>query len=155
MSLAELLTPQGILLDVRISSSKRLLEKIASLFSAVSHTLLDERDLFEALCERERMGTTALGNGVAIPHARIDNLDDSRGVIIRLKKGLSFDAPDEQPVDLFIGLAVPKTCTDNHSQILYDLANHLKQAPFRAGLREAKSATQLLKFLRHWDIDST
>ncbi len=150
MALAELLTPQRITLDVQLSSRKRLLEHLAAQLTRTDNSQLDERDLFEALCEREHLGSTALGHGVAIPHARLNGLDDSRASIIRLRTPLDYDSPDGKPVDLIIGLAVPQACTGNHLRILSELASCLQEQAFRAGLRNAATAAETLDFLQHW-----
>ncbi len=150
MALAELLTPQRITLDAQLSSRKRLLEHLAKQLTGTDNTDLDERDLFEALCEREHLGSTALGHGVAIPHARLIGLDDSRASVVRLRSALDYDSPDGKPVDLVIGLAVPQACTDSHLRILSDLASCLQQEDFRVGLRKAATAAVLIDFLQHW-----
>jgi len=150
MVLAELLTPQRIALDMRLNSRKRLLERLAKQLTNSDSNALDERDFFEALCERERLGSTALGHGVVIPHARLQGLDDSRASFIRLSTPLEYESPDGKAVDLVIGLAVPQACTDSHLRILSQLASYLQLEDFRAGLRQATSAVKLLDFLQHW-----
>ncbi len=150
MALSELLTPQRIALNSRLSSRKRLLEQLSRQLTKSDSNTLDERDLFEALCERERLGSTALGHGVAIPHARLEGLDDSRAAFIRLSTALDYETPDGQPVDLVIGLAVPQACTDSHLRILSELAGCLQLEDFRDGLRQAGNAAELLDFLQHW-----
>lgn len=150
MALADLLTPQRISLDVRLHSRKRMLERLAAQLADADGVALDQRALFEALCERERLGSTALGHGVAIPHARVDGLDDSLASILRLSKPLDYDTPDGQPVDLIVGLVVPQACTDSHLRILSELAGCLQEEDFRAGVRQAGNAAELLDFLQHW-----
>lgn len=150
MALADLLTPERIVLNVRLSSRKRMLERLASQLADSNTVALDERGLFEALCERERLGSTALGHGVAIPHARLEGIDDSRATLLRLVSPLDYETPDQQPVDLIIGLVVPEACTDSHLRILSELATCLQESDFRDGLRNASNAAEVLDFLQHW-----
>jgi len=152
MSLADLLTPQRITLDIQLSSRKRLLEHLSKQLTKSDNLVLDERDFFEALCEREQLGSTALGHGVAIPHARLDGLDDSRACMVRLSTALNFDAPDNQPINLVIGIAVPQSCTDNHVRVVDELATCLSDENFRIGLYDAPTAAVILDFIQHWQV---
>ena len=107
--------------DVDIQSKKRLLEVIAELLSG-QNPQLDVIEIFEKLIERERLGSTGLGKGIALPHARITNLEQAQAVFIRLQDGIDFDSIDNQPVDLVVALLVPVDANEQHLKILAGLA---------------------------------
>lgn len=107
--------------DVDIQSKKRLLEVIAELLSG-QNPQLDVTEIFEKLIERERLGSTGLGKGIALPHARITNLEQAQAVFIRLQDGIDFDSVDNQPVDLVVALLVPVDANEQHLKILAGLA---------------------------------
>lgn len=92
---------------------------------------------------REQLASTAIGHGVAIPHGRVDFLDDSRGAFLRLAEPVDFGAADGQPVDLVLAMAVPEHSTQTHLQQLAELAEHFSDADFRTRLRDAGDATEL------------
>ena len=118
---SDLLSPGRILAGVRINSKKRLLEFI-SVTLARKNKELNSREIFESLCAREHLGSTALGNGVAIPHGRISGTDGVEALFLQLSKPLAFDADDGKPVDLIFALAVPRQCTEDHSKLLSGIA---------------------------------
>jgi PTS system nitrogen regulatory IIA component len=146
MQLADVLTADRIRVDLTVSSKKTLLEKMASLLSKDSSSG-GERQIFESLCQRERLGSTGLGNGVAIPHGRVGTQTDIVGAIVRLKKPIDFDAPDHEGVDLFFALAIPEQCTETHHQLLSDMAAFFQDQARLTVLREAQSPEDLLKLL--------
>ncbi len=148
--IAPLLTPDTTLLDMSFSSKKKLFEHAAELF-AQSHGL-KSNDIFTSLFERERLGSTALGCGIAIPHGRIKGLKDAGGVFYRLKTPLEFDAPDNQPVSLCFILLVPKDANERHLQILGELAQLFGDDAMREKLLGAATAADLIALLGAWTI---
>lgn len=146
MELAEILAPDRVAVDNTASSKKSLLEKAAKLL-AQAPDAAPERDIFESLCQRERLGSTGLGHGVAIPHGRVDQQKSVTGALIRLQKGIDFDSPDSEPVDLFFALIVPSECTDAHLKLLAGIAERFGDAGQRERFRQAESASDLLKLI--------
>ena len=146
--IAPLITPDTILLDVTFTSKKKLFEHAAELF-AQTHGL-KASDVFTSLFERERLGSTALGYGIAIPHGRIKGLKDASGAFYRLKTPLEFDAPDNQPVSLCFILLVPKDANERHLQILGELAQLFGDEAMRASMLGAATPSELTALLDSW-----
>ncbi len=136
--------PEGILETGRISigdpasSKKRILEQAARLLAGDDEEPNAEL-VFERLLERERLGSTGLAGGVALPHARMPGLDDSRGAFLQLASPVEFDALDGQPVDLVFALLVPQQATEEHLHLLAKLAAMFNEEPLRMRLREAEA----------------
>lgn len=146
MQLVDVLASERIAVDISVSSKKTLLEKAARLLAAAPGSA-SARDIFDSLCQRERLGSTGLGHGVAIPHGRVDNQQDVSGAMIRLKSPIDFDAPDHEKVDLFFALAVPGQCTDTHLRLLAEMAERLGRASQRDKLRTIGDPDELLRVL--------
>lgn len=146
MLISDLLSPERIRCDVHSSSKKRLLETISEELARNSDGL-DEREIFESLCARERLGSTGLGGGVAIPHGRIKGSNIVHASFIRLKKPLSFDAIDGKPVDLLFALAVPENCGEDHLKLLAQVAELFSDPELLQQLREAEGSVGLHKLL--------
>jgi len=123
MKLSEILSPDCIRLDSDATSKKRALE-FASQLLADKDEGLSPREVFDCLIAREKLGSTGLGQGVAIPHGRIAGLDKTIGVFLRLPRGVDFDAPDNEPVDLVFALLVPEESTEEHLQVLASIASY-------------------------------
>lgn len=138
MGIAELLTPDRVVCDVGVGSKKRVLELLSSLMADVAPGLT-EREIFNGLLARERLGSTGLGKGIAIPHGRFEHVDSAVGAVIKLTKGVDFDSVDGESVDLVFALMVPKEATDEHLQLLASLAEMFSSAEFLTQLREAAS----------------
>jgi PTS system nitrogen regulatory IIA component len=134
MSLSELVTPSCIRLDVAAGSKKRALEEAARQLGACPSAPEPEQ-IFERLLERERLGSTGLANGVALPHARMGGIDRAYGVFLRLETPVDFDALDGQPVDLMFALLVPEQATDEHLDLLAALARLFADAGLCQQLR--------------------
>ncbi len=141
--LEEILTPEHIFLDLVATSKKRILEKISNLLEAELN--LSWRLIFEAFFSREKLGTTGIGGGIAIPHARIHGLKQAICVFVRLDSPISFQAIDEQPVDLLFALLVPEASTEVHLQLLSELATKFTQKNFCDALRLAKDSQRVLE----------
>jgi nitrogen PTS system EIIA component len=104
--------------------------------------------VFERLLERERLGSTGLGHGVALPHARVKEVSEVLGAFIRTARGVDYDASDGEPVDLAFALLVPETATEEHLQLLAHLAGRFSEAATRANLRKADSPAAILDLLK-------
>jgi len=129
-------------IDVSVSSKKKLLEYLGQLISSqLSASSAD--DIFDRLLNRERLGSTGIGEGIAIPHCRLKECDKAFGVLLRLQQPIDFDAIDRQPVDLVFALLVPEEATDEHLQVLSMLARNFSDEQFRQALRNAPDARQL------------
>lgn len=148
MQLSDVLTADRVLLDLTVSSKKTLLEKMATLLAKDGNSA-SEREIFESLCQRERLGSTGLGHGVAIPHGRVFGQNEMVGALIRLKKPIPFDAPDHAPVDVLFALAIPEECSDTHRQLLSDLAEHFKDPAHLASIRQAPHSESVLELMSH------
>lgn len=143
-----LLQPGNVLVDVDTTSKKRLFEQAGQLFQS-SHDV-SAGEVFDSLFSREKLGSTALGYGIAIPHGRIKHLKETACAFIRLKTPTEFDAPDGQPVDLVFILLAPAAATDIHLQILGELAAMFSDEDFRAKLRGAADAAELHRLITEW-----
>ena len=144
MPLKGILNPQAVMLDDDSPSKKRLLERAAELLAAGDQTFAES--IFERLLERERLGSTGLAGGVALPHARMPGVSEAIGAFIRLGDAIEFDALDGQPVDLVFALMVPEEATEEHLQLLAELARMFNDADTRERLRNG-STEQVLDLL--------
>ncbi|MDP2831788.1 MAG: PTS IIA-like nitrogen regulatory protein PtsN [Pseudomonadota bacterium] len=143
-----LLTLANIQSECETSSKKRLFEQAAQLVQASRSVPAGE--VFESLFSREKLGSTALGYGIAIPHGRIKHLNETACAFLRLKTPIDFDAPDGEPVDLVFVLLAPAAATDVHLQILGELAAMFSDETFRALLRAAPDAATLHRLITEW-----
>ncbi len=130
------------------TSKKRLFEQASQLVQD-SHAV-SAAEVFESLFAREKLGSTALGYGIAIPHGRIKHLKETACAFLRLKTPIEFDAPDNQPVDLVFVLLAPAAATDMHLQILGELAAMFSDENFRTSLRAAPDAASLHRLIGEW-----
>ena len=134
---------QGIAyFDAPGNSKKRALENIAN-FISENISSIDSEELFEQLTAREKLGSTPIGKGVAIPHCRNAHIENSIICPVKLKQAIDFDANDGQAVDLLFVLLVPEHCNEEHLQILSELAKLMNEAEFRNQLRKADSQESL------------
>jgi PTS system nitrogen regulatory IIA component len=147
--IAELLPLANIALDIDVSSKVRLFEATGALFAASSG--LDAGMVASSLAAREKLGSTGLGQGIAIPHGRIKGLKEARGAFLRLKQPVPFDAPDGKPVSQVFVLLVPELATDLHLQLLSELAQMFSERTFRERLAAATSAADLVNLFRAWE----
>ena len=147
--IAELLPPANIALDLDVASKSRLFEAAGTLFAANSG--LDAGTVAASLTAREKLGSTGLGQGVAIPHGRIKGLKSARGAFVRLKHPVPFDAPDGKPVSQVFVLLVPEQATDLHLQLLSELAQMFSEKPFRERLAAVGDANDLVALFRAWE----
>lgn len=148
IAIADLLCPDRLLLGSTATSKKRALEHLSELMASADEAF-SQGTVFDSLLVRERLGTTGLGFGVAIPHARHPGTTHAVGAFMRLSQPIDFDAPDREPVDLFFGLLVPEDYTDEHVQILAQLAELFSDEAIRAALRSAADKDEVLGLIGH------
>ena len=145
MTITALLSPDRIFINAEITSKKRLLEFIADQVS--SQFEINQTTLFCNLLDRERLGSTGLGKGFAVPHARLANLKEAVGMFIKLDHPVNFEAPDNQPVDLVFAIIIPEQATDQHLQILSALARVFSQAEVCEAIRNANASEEVVKLI--------
>jgi PTS system nitrogen regulatory IIA component len=152
MHLVDLLAPARIRANASATSKKRLLELIAATLNEGSQDTELERRIYDGLCARERLGSTGLGRGVAIPHGRITGLAAPVGAFLRLGEPLPFDAADGQPVDLVFALVVPEHFSQQHLLLLSQLAEMFSDSDFCMRLRGCRADAALHTALSDWQI---
>ncbi|MDP2882927.1 MAG: PTS IIA-like nitrogen regulatory protein PtsN [Azonexus sp.] len=140
--LTNLLSTDQVLLDLEASSKKRVFEQAGMLFE--NRLGLARSIIFDSLFAREKLGSTGLGQGVAIPHGRIKGLKQAVGAFLRLATPVPFDSPDGRPVDLLFVLLVPEQATEQHLQILSELAQNFSDRVFREKLHVAPDAAAVV-----------
>jgi PTS system nitrogen regulatory IIA component len=146
--LGKLLSLPNVVLDLEVASKKRVFEQVGLMFENSSQ--IARSRVYDSLFAREKLGSTGLGQGVAIPHGRIKGLKDALGAVVRLKPPIPFDAPDGQPVGLIFVLLVPDRATDAHLQILSELAQMFSDRAFRERLLAAPTAAELHQLITYW-----
>jgi len=149
---AKLLPADNVLLDLQVSSKKRLFEQVGLMFE--NHNGIARSLVFDSLFARERLGSTGLGQGVAIPHGRIKGLKDALGAFVRLAQPVPFDAPDGKPVTLLFVLLVPEQATEKHLQILSELAQMFSDRALRDAMSGAADAAALHQLIASWQPDA-
>ncbi len=153
MKLDTLVSQNSVLCRADINSKKRALEVIAEVLALESGTD-DPLAIFQLLTEREKLGSTSLGHGVALPHARTSLCDHAIGAFVKLNKGIDFDSPDHKPTDLLFALMVPEHYTDEHLKLLAGLASLFNDKNFCQRLRESNDPLDLYNTLNSWQITS-
>lgn len=147
----DLITPDRIVSNGDARSRKRALELLAEALSHSTTSHLGQAEAFASIIGRERLGTTGVGHGVAIPHGRLAGLDIIIGAFVQLAEPVDFEAPDERPVDLLFGLLVPEHCTDEHLDTLAALAEMFSDDDFCTALRQAGSRERIYHLLVEGD----
>jgi PTS system nitrogen regulatory IIA component len=146
--LASILPESQVLVGVEATSKKRAFEEAGLLFENLHG--LSRALITDSLFARERLGSTGLGHGVAIPHGRIKGLKAPMAAVLQLAQPIGFDAPDEQPVGLLIFLLVPEAATQKHLEILSEIAELLSDAGLRERIKAAASVEELYGLIAHW-----
>ena len=146
MKLEDVLSPALTLCDAPGGSKKRIIEFLAGIFSDANSEIAPE-ELYDLLWERERLGSTGIGDGVAIPHCRLPGISKATAVFLKLNEKVDFDAIDDQPVDLVFALIVPDGESDQHLQTLSQLAEIFMDADSCGRLRGATTSQQLFNTL--------
>jgi len=140
--ISTLLKPEYVLLDLDARSKDELFGEIANRLAATLD--LTPKDITKSLAQREQLGSTGLGQGVAIPHGRIKQLKQAAGVFVRTHTAVPFDAPDNEPVRLLFVLLVPEHATDLHLQILSELAQLFSDRTLRERLLQTQDVQQVI-----------
>lgn len=151
MQLSDIITPDRVIAQMPASSKKRAFETISKLLADHSDTSLNASEIFDTLIARERLGTTAIDHGVAIPHGRVNNCEQTIGVFVQLSEGIDCDAMDRKKVNLLFALLVPEQSTDEHLQLLGRLAQMFSSTELREELHKAKDSQTLYDLLINWD----
>lgn len=146
--LSQILPPSQVLVSVDATSKKRAFEEAGLLFENMHG--LNRALITDSLFARERLGSTGLGHGVAIPHGRIKGLKAPMAAVFQLATPIGFDAPDEQPVALLIFLLVPEAATQKHLEILSEIAEMLSDVALRGQLTGSADALQLHGLIHAW-----
>lgn len=145
MDLSDLVKPQGVLSGVKAGSKKQLLQVLSE--KAAEITGLPERDIFETVLQRERLGSTGTGNGIAIPHGKLKNAKSITGIFARLEKPVDFEAFDDEPVDIVFLLLAPEHAGADHLKALSRIARILRDPDMVSKLRATPDAAALYSFL--------
>ncbi|OJF90527.1 PTS IIA-like nitrogen regulatory protein PtsN [Pararhizobium antarcticum] len=145
MALAGLLQQNAIIPAMKANSKKQLLQELASRASKI--TDLSEREIFDVILQRERLGSTGVGNGIAIPHGKLPTLTSIIGIFARLESPVDFEALDDQPVDLVFLLLAPEGAGADHLKALSRIARVLRDQDMVAKLRGSNSASAIYAFL--------
>ena len=145
MALADLLHQDAIIPALRANSKKQLLQELAAKASKL--TGLPEREIFDVVLQRERLGSTGVGNGIAIPHGKLASIKSIAGIFARLEAPVEFEALDDQPVDLVFLLLAPEGAGADHLKALSRIARVLRDQDLVAKLRATESASAIYAFL--------
>jgi len=149
MSLISKILPlENILVDAESGSKKRVFERVGLLFE--NSQSIARSQVFDSLFAREKLGSTGLGQGVAIPHGRIKNLRDAVAAFVKTDNPIPFDAPDGAPVDMIFVLLVPERATDLHLQLLGELAQMFSNADFREQLLASDDPAAIHQMFTDW-----
>ncbi len=146
MNLDTLISSNAVISNPEIKSKKRALELLAEHLAtdatqaSQSGEAIDPLTIFQLLIEREKLGSTSMGHGVALPHARTDLTDTAIGAFLKLDNGIDFDSPDDQKTDLVFALLVPEHYTDEHLKILAELASRFSDENYCKSLRDTNDS---------------
>ena len=145
MQIADLLSPEGVFAALKVQGKKQLLQELSARAAPLVH--VPERRVYETLNERERLGTTGVGQGIAIPHGRLADLEKIVGVFVRLDTPIDYDAVDKQPIDLVFMLLAPEGAGADHLKALARVSRLLRNQAACEKLRAANSAEALYAIL--------
>ncbi|PSC04065.1 PTS IIA-like nitrogen-regulatory protein PtsN [Alsobacter soli] len=145
MPLSDFLTPEAVIPALRANNKKQALQELAEKASALSG--LPERDLFETLLQRERLGSTGIGHGIAIPHGKLAKAPKLFGLFARIEKPIDFEALDGEPVDLVFLLVAPEAAGADHLKALARVARVLREPSVTSKLRSASDAAAIYAIL--------
>jgi len=146
--LAAILPAQNVQVDVEATSKKRLFEQAGLMFE--NHQGVARAVVTDNLFARERLGSTGLGHGVAIPHGRIKGLKNPLAAVLRVQQAIGFDAPDDEPVSLLIVLLVPEAATQRHLEILSEIAEMLSEKDLRERLKTETDPAVVHRLISDW-----
>ncbi len=146
--IAQLLPESNVIVDLDVTSKKRVFEQAGLLFENTLH--IARSQVFDSLFAREKLGSTGLGQGVAIPHGRIKGLREAAAALVKMKEAIPFDAPDGLPVSIACILLVPEKATDQHLLILSELAQMFSNKNFREKLLHSRDAKEIHQLISNW-----
>lgn len=149
MNLGDLLRPEAVLASIHGQSKKQVLQEVCAVAGHL--TGIAEREIFDTILQRERLGSTAVGSGVAIPHGKLHSLDGLVGVFAKLARPVEFDSVDDQPVDLVFLLLAPESAGADHLKALARIARVLRDPSVAQRLRQAPDTAELHQILIHPD----
>ncbi|MEJ8476526.1 PTS IIA-like nitrogen regulatory protein PtsN [Roseibium algae] len=145
MDLGDLLKKEAVIAGLKAKSKKQAIQEMSA--KAAELTGLSEREIFDTLLQRERLGSTGVGNGIAIPHGKLIRLDGIAGFFARLDKPIEFDALDDQPVDLIFLLLAPEGAGADHLKALARIARQLRDSAVTKGIRASTDAGEIYSLL--------
>lgn len=148
--LPSVLNAELISVKTDISSRKKLLEEMARLLTIPLDTKCKEKDIYHQLWEREKIGNTGIGEGVAIPHSRCSEATTAVVAVISLKESIDYDSIDRKEVDLAFGLLVPEEATQEHLSLLADIARLVSDPVKKKQLTDAENATTIIDLINNW-----
>jgi len=146
--ISKILTPECVLLDTESTSKKRVFERVGLLFENTLH--IGRSQIFDSLFAREKLGSTGLGQGVAIPHGRVKGLRDAAAAFVKMQNPIPFDSPDGLPVTFIFVLLVPERATDLHLQLLGELAQMFCDKSFRDQLSATDDPATIHQLFANW-----
>jgi PTS system nitrogen regulatory IIA component len=146
--ISKILTPECVLLDSESTSKKRVFERVGLLFENTHQ--IARSQVFDSLFAREKLGSTGLGQGVAIPHGRVKGLRDAAAAFVKMQNPIPFEAPDGLPVNFIFVLLVPERANDLHLQLLGELAQMFSDAAFRDKLQATDDPAEIHKLFAEW-----
>lgn len=145
MELSELINSDSVVATLKVGSKKQALQELAQIAENV--TGISSRDIFGTVLQRERLGSTGVGQGIAIPHGKLDELDRLFAIFARLDTPISFDAMDDQPVDLIFMLLAPESAGADHLKALARISRTLRDPSVTQKLRDSASAAEIYSIL--------
>lgn len=156
-TIGSLLNASRIQCEALTTSKKKSLQLVAQLIEDSLEPNPDDEDdvdmdVIDALAAREKLGCTGMGHGIAIPHGRVDFIDEPVGALVTLAEPVNFDAPDKKPVDIVFGLLIPEESTEEHLHILASLAGFFNSEQNREKMRAAKTPAAILDMLGECEI---
>jgi PTS system nitrogen regulatory IIA component len=152
-AISDILTPAHSVCHAQGGSKKAVFELVAEILGREREEF-HASDLVAGMLAREKLGSTALGDGIAIPHCRLEDCEEACGVLLTLASGVDFDAPDHEAVDLVFALVVPSEATQEHLNLLADLARLFSQAEFRDALRDCRTSEALYNTTINWSTQA-
>lgn len=151
--ISQLLPLSNVVINLDVASKKRVFEQVGLLFENTCQ--IARSQVFDSLLARERLGSTGLGQGVAIPHGRIKGLRDAVAALVTMKEPIQFDAPDGQPINIACILLVPEKANDKHLQILSELAQMLSDKNFRENILHSNNVAEVHELITRWEPNVT
>ena len=150
MTIEKMITKHSVLLDLEVKNKKQLLEDLSKNIASIIEE--EEREIFNILLEREKLGTTGIGRGGAVPHGKLPKLEKIHLLFARTKKPIEYDSEDKQSVDLFFLLLAPEESGADHLQALSEISKIARNREMRKALRAAKDIEEIIKIFQSADL---